>query len=500
MKQEFDDIALTKGQIVVIVVANLAAMAALILWGAETVRIFLTVITTLGFISVAFSFVMLIVSLVNPTESEGDDTVTSPYPKITVLSPMAKEARVARRHVRSANRLIWPRGQIEFLPLIREDDEETFQALHKDEENLPEAERMKEGLPESFRVVRIPPSHYGTKPFALRWVLEDAPEAEKAKGEFFIILDAENQPEPLLLAKMWQVMKKNPQLAAVQGVPVVSNWRFGFWQRMQGAEYASHYRLFNPALIRLGLLTPLPGNSVLFRTQAVHEVGGYEPYNKAEDAALSVALYQAGWEVASVDAYTKEEAPTNWRDWMRQRRRWLDGFLQTFFFNLRNPVRTFRNLGWANSGVFLLLFGIRPFIQLVNPLVFGLTILYIACLTPQVSALNPELVAQTIDTLQWVYSPTAKLMGMIMLFGGSVMFFYSLVIGCMHQKMWKSVPFMILEPVYRLFQSVAQVWATIDYLTGAEWHLTPHENEEATINAAPTFVQVAVTISAEGDD
>ncbi len=82
-----------------------------------------------------------------------------------------------------------------------------------------------------------------------------------------------------------------------------------------------------------------------FRTDALRQCGGWDPYNVTEDADLGIRLARFGWRLDVISLPTFEEAPERIGIWFRQRTRWLKGWLQTVLVHSRNPVRTFRELG-----------------------------------------------------------------------------------------------------------------------------------------------------------
>ena len=70
-----------------------------------------------------------------------------------------------------------------------------------------------------------------------------------------------------------------------------------------------------------------------------------------EDADLGLRLARHGYETGTLDSLTYEEANTRLPNWMRQRARWLKGFLATWLVHMRDPVRLMRELGPAGFWV-----------------------------------------------------------------------------------------------------------------------------------------------------
>ena len=440
---------LSKQQAIALACFGLAFVFGIVVFPLPFLRVVVAFITVTYAAIVAFKFFLGIHSLAI------SDTVTEPVPLsqdnlpvISVLCPLYREAPVVRRLIRVLSSLDWPTDKIEVLLLIRESDEETRSALRDAD------------LPPQFRVITIFPEDYGTKPAALNVGLS------VASGEYFIIYDAENGPDSNQLQRAASMLSRSPgHVAAVQCIPLVSNWRpKRSWQsiiaRFQAAEYASHYDLLNPSLLTLGMPTPLPGNSVLFRTSVVRAIGLYDRYNKAEDADIAIRLARKGWKVVPLTSYTTEEAPTTYGSWERQRRRWIDGFIQTFVVHTKHPLLLLKELGLRDFLVFLATVGGVPFVLLLNPFLWTLTAGYWITRSGLIQELYP-----------W---PVLYL-GLTSVLFGLFIFYYAFLIGTMKRQMYSNCLFMFGVPIYWFLMSVAAYRAAYDYVFAHNhWHKTEH--------------------------
>ena len=107
-----------------------------------------------------------------------------------------------------------------------------------------------------------------------------------------------------------------------------------------------------PTLAALNLPLPLGGTSNHFRIGILREIGGWDPYNVTEDADLGLRLARLGYRTGVLDSLTYEEANTQLMNWLRQRARWIKGFMQTWLVHMRNPVKTAAELGPAGFWAF----------------------------------------------------------------------------------------------------------------------------------------------------
>ena len=49
-----------------------------------------------------------------------------------------------------------------------------------------------------------------------------------------------------------------------------------------------------------------------------------------------------------IDSTTYEEANSRLYNWIRQRSRWVKGYIQTWLVHMRHPVRLWRQMGWRS--------------------------------------------------------------------------------------------------------------------------------------------------------
>jgi cellulose synthase/poly-beta-1,6-N-acetylglucosamine synthase-like glycosyltransferase len=79
---------------------------------------------------------------------------------------------------------------------------------------------------------------------------------------------------------------------------------------------------------------------------ALRRIGGWDPHNVTEDADLGMRLYRRGLRAEVLDSVTYEEACCQPWPWLKQRTRWLKGWIQTYGVHMREPFRLAREAGW----------------------------------------------------------------------------------------------------------------------------------------------------------
>ena len=249
-------------------------------------------------------------------------------PRISLLVPLFREERIAAALLDRLSRLDYPRHRLEVLLLLEAGDDTTRAALS--------AIR----LPPWMRVVEVPSGPIATKPRALNYGLSFA------SGDIVGIYDAEDSPAPdQLLRVAGHFSRAPPETACLQGILDFYNPHANWLSRCFTIEYATWFRLVLPGLARLGCPIPLGGTTVFFRRGALDRVGGWDAHNVTEDADLGIRLARFGYVTDLVPLVTREEANNRAWPWIRQRSRWLKGYMITWLVHSRRPLVLLRDLG-----------------------------------------------------------------------------------------------------------------------------------------------------------
>ncbi|MBE0552834.1 MAG: glycosyltransferase [Rhodobacteraceae bacterium] len=262
-------------------------------------------------------------------------------PTVSIMVALYHEADIAARLVARLDRLDYPRALLDVLLVVEADDHLTRAAL------------ARAGLPGWMRVVAVPNGPIRTKPRALNHALDFC------RGSLVGVYDAEDAPEPDQLQKMVaHFHARGPEVACLQGRLDYYNPRVNWLSRCFTVEYAAWFRLFLPGVAQLGLAVPLGGTTLFFRREVLEKLGRWDACNVTEDADLGIRLARHGYVTELLDSTTFEEANCRARPWIKQRSRWIKGFMMTWLTHMRDPARLWRELGVRRFlGVQLLLLG-----------------------------------------------------------------------------------------------------------------------------------------------
>jgi cellulose synthase/poly-beta-1,6-N-acetylglucosamine synthase-like glycosyltransferase len=284
-------------------------------------------------------------------------------PVFTVLVPMLREPHMLPRLADALRALNYPLGKLDIKIVLEADDRETIEV----------AQTL--GLEGVFEVIRVPPSQPQTKPKACNFALRFA------RGEYLVIYDAEDRPEPDQLRKVVETFRRSPpNTACLQCRLSYYNAGENWLTRMFTLDYSLWFDLVLPGLERLNVPIPLGGTSNHFKIDVLRELHGWDPFNVTEDADLGIRLSQKGYRVGVVDSTTFEEASCHAGQWIRQRSRWIKGYMQTFLVHTRQPLQMLRTTGLLGFLGFVFFIGGTVLAGLLNPIFW---VLYLAwLLTP----------------------------------------------------------------------------------------------------------------------
>lgn len=275
----------------------------------------------------------------------------SELPDYTVMVALFREARVLPDLVEALKALNYPPAKLDIKLVLEEVDAETVAA----------ARALR--LPPHFEILVVPDGAPRTKPRALNYALQFA------RGDFLVIYDAEDRPEPDQLMKAAAHFRQaDPQVVCLQARLTFDNASENWLSKQFTIEYASLFAGILPMLDAARLPMPLGGTSNHFRIKALRQVGAWDAHNVTEDADLGIRLYRCGYRAEVLDAVTYEEACCQVWSWLKQRTRWLKGWIQTYGVHMRQPVRLARELGWKGFLAFQGHFAGVIIAALVHPL------------------------------------------------------------------------------------------------------------------------------------
>jgi len=416
------------------------------------------VITIFYFVALCFkSFLAVSSARAGSVEVSAEELASitpEELPTYSILVPLYRETKVLTTLIAHLRRLDYPKDKLQIVLLVEADDVETLHGLR--------ALR----LAAYFQIVIVPTSYPRTKPKACNVGLAHV------RGSFCVIYDAEDRPDPDQLKKAVLAFRK------ATGTVICLQAKLQYWNpqtnvltRFFAAEYATYFNLVLPGLARWGLPVPLGGTSNHFRTIALQEMGGWDPFNVTEDIDLGMRLVRVGGAVQVLDSTTWEEANSHLGNWLRQRSRWVKGHIQTYFVHMRSPRRLFVELGPLGFLSFQVTIGGTALTLLLNPIFWTLTIIYVATGSVLITSLYP---------------PVVFYVGVTCMVLGNFAFLFYTMTGAMVRGLYGNVKWMFLAPLYWMLMSIAAWKAAVQlFYKPHYWEKTNHGlvEEEGIPNA-----------------
>ena len=442
---------ITLKQRVILIALALAWLAALAWNWRATLAATITAIT-LGYLGhLILDGYMSLSSTRHSAEEHIDEEIIealsdADWPPYTILCPLYKEAQIVPQFVNAIRLMDYPADKLQILFLTESDDAETRKAI------------LSLRLPSHFRVVTVPDGAPRTKPRACNYGLVEA------TGQYVVIYDAEDIPDPLQLKKaVLTFANHGPNLACVQARLNFYNPEQNLLTRWFTAEYSLWFDLVLPGLQQARLALPLGGTSNHFPAQTLRALGGWDAFNVTEDCDLGLRLSWFRLKTVIVDSTTYEEANSRVKNWIRQRSRWIKGYMQTYLVHMREPLHYLRYGRLREFFSLQVVIGGKTAVLLLNPIMWALLLASLFFGKTYLAAFTG------------LFPPFMLYVGGITLVLGNFFYWYSYLLGCMKREHYALVKWMLLIPIYWVLASVAASMALYELFTRPHyWQKTVH--------------------------
>src|SRR5256884_6571557 len=236
-----------------------------------------------------------------------------PSLSFTILLPARHEEEVYRETIQKVYNLNYPKELVQILAICREDDPGTITEARVKLDQL----RDTNGQLLNFNDQPI------NKPHGLNLGLQ------VARGDVVTIFDAEDEPHPDILNIINTTML-NDDVDVVQSGVQLMNHNTRWFCFLNVLEYFFWFKSSMHFFARIGM-TPLGGNTVFVRRELMEQLGGWDEYCLTEDADLGIRLSLAHARIRIIyedEFVTREETPDTISQFIKQRTRWNQGFIQ----------------------------------------------------------------------------------------------------------------------------------------------------------------------------
>jgi glycosyltransferase XagB len=398
-----------------------------------------------------FIFKGILVSVGGGRSADMDQTIAiearalreDELPVFTVLIPMFREGKMLPGLAKALRDFDYPLGKLDIKIVLESGDHDTI------------AVARTLGLEGVFEIILVPPSKPQTKPKACNFALRFA------RGEYLVIYDAEDRPEPDQLRKVVATFRRSaPNTACLQCRLNYYNVSENWLSRMFTLDYSLWFDQVLPGLERLNMPIPLGGTSNHFRTDVLRELHAWDPFNVTEDADLGIRICQKGYRVGVVDSTTFEEASCHTNNWIRQRSRWIKGYMQTLLVHTRRPLHLIRSVGPLGFLGFVFFIGGTVLAGLLNPIFWAL---YLAWLFLSLSG------------FETVFPQILLFLALFNLLAGNGAFMYLSMLAPIRRGWLDLIPFSLTVFGYWVLMSIASYKALSQLIRNPFfWEKTHH--------------------------
>jgi cellulose synthase/poly-beta-1,6-N-acetylglucosamine synthase-like glycosyltransferase len=239
-----------------------------------------------------------------------------PYLSFTILLPARHEEDVYRETIGKIYDLNYQKELMQIVAICREDDPGT----------IAEARAKINELHDPNVQLLIFNDKPINKPHGLNLALQIA------HGDVVTIFDAEDEPHTDILNIINTTML-DEEVDVVQSGVQLMNHNTRWFCFLNVLEYFFWFKSSMHFFARIGMI-PLGGNTVFVRRELLERLGGWDEHCLTEDADLGIRLSLAHARVRIIydDEYvTREETPHTIAQFIRQRTRWNQGFIQILF-------------------------------------------------------------------------------------------------------------------------------------------------------------------------
>ena len=362
-------------------------------------------------------------------------------PVYSVLIPLCDEAQMVPQLARAMTAMRYPPEKLDIKFVVEARSRSTVEAvravLHDPR----------------FELIVVPDAKPRTKPKACNYALPFV------RGKYLVVYDAEDVPDPDQLRLAASAFAQAQNVDCLQAELMIDNARENPLTGLFAGEYAGQFGVMMPALVKWELPIPLGGTSNHFSVRALREVGGWDAFNVTEDADLGARLARLRYRAAMLESRTWEEAPIGVRAWMRQRTRWMKGWMQTFIVHNRRPAALLKDLGWRGFTGFELYVGSLILSPILNTVFLGSVLAHFVLTgTPPFTPVS----------LRSCFEFAVMVVG----YGAA---FAVTVAGLGRAGQWRLIRVQALLPLYWVLHSIATIRAGYELMTRPHyWAKTTH--------------------------
>ncbi|MCT4662887.1 MAG: glycosyltransferase [Tissierellales bacterium] len=234
------------------------------------------------------------------------------FPRISIMIPAHNEGRVIERTLLSMIRLNYPRDKYEIIVINDNSSDDTGEKIEEVKRHFKDVHIK--------HIVTTKENGGKGKSNALNIGFK------QAKGEFIVVYDADNTPNPLALRYLAYEIDHHPEYGAVIGMFRTRNKNKNWLTKFINIETLSFQWMAQAGRWKILKMSTIPGTNFIIRKKILDKIDGWDTEAIAEDTEISFRIYQMGYKISFMPlAKTFEQEPETIKVWIKQRTRWVNG-------------------------------------------------------------------------------------------------------------------------------------------------------------------------------
>lgn len=272
------------------------------------------------------------------------------YPMVSVMVPAHNEGIVIADTVRALLKFDYPKERYEIIVINDNSSDNSAEILKKLQEEY------------KGRLLHVINTDAETGGRGKSGALNNG--YKIARGEYIVIYDADNTPEPAALKHLVWEIEQDGHLGAVIGKFRTRNKNATLLTRFINIETLCFQWMAQAGRWNLLKLCTIPGTNFIIRRSIIDAIGGWDEKAVAEDTEISFRIYLMKKRIKFAPAaVTWEQEPQTLSVWFRQRTRWVKGNIYVLLKNLpllwkKEAAQVRFDLLYFFSTYFLLLFSL----------------------------------------------------------------------------------------------------------------------------------------------
>ncbi|MEM4601278.1 MAG: glycosyltransferase family 2 protein [Desulfurococcaceae archaeon] len=232
-------------------------------------------------------------------------------PSVSVIIPVKNGEKVLRRLLNSLLDVDYPKDRMEVLLVEDGSSDASYEIC------------LEYSLNHPTLISCLHRDSSSGKPAALHDAMK------YVSGEIIAVFDVDSVVNKDTFKNMLRHFS-DPAVAAVQGRTISINAEQNMLTKVVSLEEDAWFSVGIQGRDAAGLFVPLTGSCMFIRKRCLEEVGGWNTESLAEDLDLAARLIEKGYKIKyEKHAVSYQEAPPTLHELIKQRRRWLRGYIES---------------------------------------------------------------------------------------------------------------------------------------------------------------------------